>query len=101
MEWSFRRARRNREAFATCSRACSIATSSRRFRRDSPRHRARIALGIAVGSGVLFAPDVALAQPDASGPAELLARPITLILAIGLATLLPFAFMTLTAFVKI
>jgi len=33
--------------------------------------------------------------------AELFARPITLILALGLATLLPFAFMTLTAFVKI
>jgi type III secretion protein R len=32
---------------------------------------------------------------------ELFARPITLIVALGLATLLPFAFMTLTAFVKI
>lgn len=32
---------------------------------------------------------------------DLFARPITLILALGVATLLPFAFMTLTAFVKI
>jgi type III secretion protein R len=32
---------------------------------------------------------------------DLFARPVTLILALGLATLLPFAFMTLTAFVKI
>jgi type III secretion protein R len=32
---------------------------------------------------------------------ELLAQPLTLVLAIGFATLLPFAFMTLTAFVKI
>jgi type III secretion protein R len=32
---------------------------------------------------------------------DLLARPLTLVVAIGLATLLPFAFMTLTAFVKI
>ena len=32
---------------------------------------------------------------------ELFARPLTLILALGIATLLPFAFMTLTAFVKI
>lgn len=32
---------------------------------------------------------------------ELLARPLPLIIAIGVATLLPFAFMTLTAFVKI
>lgn len=33
--------------------------------------------------------------------ADLFARPITLIVALGIATLLPFAFMTLTAFVKI
>jgi type III secretion protein R len=32
---------------------------------------------------------------------DLFARPITLIVALGIATLLPFAFMTLTAFVKI
>jgi type III secretion protein R len=32
---------------------------------------------------------------------DVLARPLTLIVAIGFATLLPFAFMTLTAFVKI
>jgi type III secretion protein R len=32
---------------------------------------------------------------------DLLSRPITLIVALGVATLLPFAFMTLTAFVKI
>jgi type III secretion protein R len=32
---------------------------------------------------------------------DLLARPVTLIIALGVATLLPFAFMTLTAFVKI
>lgn len=33
--------------------------------------------------------------------AELLTRPVSLIIALGVATLLPFAFMTLTAFVKI
>jgi type III secretion protein R len=32
---------------------------------------------------------------------DLFARPVTLIIALGVATLLPFAFMTLTAFVKI
>lgn len=37
----------------------------------------------------------AVAAPD------LFARPVTLIFALGIATLLPFAFMTLTAFVKI
>jgi len=36
-----------------------------------------------------------------SAQPELFARPATLILALGVATLLPFAFMTLTAFVKI
>lgn len=36
-----------------------------------------------------------------SASADLFARPITLIVALGIATLLPLAFMTLTAFVKI
>ena len=36
-----------------------------------------------------------------SAAPELLSRPITLIVALAIATLLPFAFMTLTAFVKI
>ena len=48
-----------------------------------------------------MAPGLAFAQAQPAAPSELLARPITLIVAIGLATLLPFAFMTLTAFVKI
>jgi type III secretion protein R len=50
---------------------------------------------------ILAAPASALAQQPSPAPSELLARPVTLIIAIGLATLLPFAFMTLTAFVKI
>ena len=36
-----------------------------------------------------------------SASPDLLARPLTLIVALGIATVLPFAFMTLTAFVKI
>jgi type III secretion protein R len=36
-----------------------------------------------------------------NGSTELLTRPVTLIVVLGIATLLPFAFMTLTAFVKI
>ena len=36
-----------------------------------------------------------------SASAELLSRPVALIVALGIATLLPFAFMTLTAFAKI
>src|SRR3954470_22307449 len=36
-----------------------------------------------------------------SAAPDLFARPVTLIIALGIATLLPFAFMTLTAFVKI
>jgi type III secretion protein R len=44
---------------------------------------------------------IAQGQPTANATPEILARPLTLVLAIGIATLLPFAFMTLTAFVKI
>lgn len=36
-----------------------------------------------------------------NAPPDLFARPVTLIVALGVAALLPFAFMTLTAFVKI
>src|SRR3954469_1409658 len=36
-----------------------------------------------------------------SATPDLFARPVTLIVALGIASLLPFAFMTLTAFVKI
>ena len=42
------------------------------------------------------------AQPAAPGTSEdLLARPVTLVVALAVVALLPFAFMTLTAFVKI
>jgi type III secretion protein R len=46
-------------------------------------------------------PAVARAADPPAQAGDLLSRPLTLIVAIGLATLLPFAFMTLTAFVKI
>ena len=56
-----------------------------------------------VGSAAFLAPQAALAQ--AAQPAvaadELLTRPIALVVALALVALLPFAFMTLTAFVKI
>lgn len=98
MESSFRRATRGRAAFARCSHAFSTA-KLRRVRRDS---RARtLAVAVSIACAVLTAPASAFAQPDPVSPGELLARPVTLIIAIGLATLLPFAFMTLTAFVKI
>jgi type III secretion protein R len=61
----------------------------------------RVVLLASTACGVVLVPSVAIAQTQGTAPADLLARPITLILAIGLATLLPFAFMTLTAFVKI
>ncbi len=51
-------------------------------------------------TGALLSPALARAAEPPLAP-DLLSRPLTLIVAIGLATLLPFAFMTLTAFVKI
>src|SRR5687768_18146084 len=101
MESSFRRARRGHAASARCSRACSIAASTRPFRRADPPGLFRVVRLASTVCTVIAAPGVAMAQTQGTAPAELLARPITLIIAIGLATLLPFAFMTLTAFVKI
>lgn len=60
----------------------------------------RHALALGASVAALAASSPAFAAEPAS-PAELLARPLTLVFAIGIATLLPFAFMTLTAFVKI
>lgn len=59
--------------------------------------RRRIALSVALAASV---PAVAHAQPVGGGD-ELLARPIALVVALALVAVLPFAFMTLTAFVKI
>lgn len=47
-----------------------------------------------------FTASAGAAEPATAAP-DIVARPLTLVLAIGIATLLPFAFMTLTAFVKI
>src|SRR5262245_56984219 len=99
MESSFRRARRVRAVSATYSLAFSSGASTHRLRKA--RRSARGALGMASAVLVVLSPAVAFGQPQSAAPTELLARPITLIIAIGLATLLPFAFMTLTAFVKI
>lgn len=52
-------------------------------------------------AAVLLAPSWSLAADPPAVAGDVLARPLTLIVVIGLATLLPFAFMTLTAFVKI
>jgi type III secretion protein R len=56
--------------------------------------------GLSAALSIVLSASTVWAQP-APQPTELLAKPVTLILALGLATLLPFAFMTLTAFVKI
>ncbi len=48
-----------------------------------------------------LAPAVAAAQPGKPAVDDLLTRPIALVVALALVSLLPFAFMTLTAFVKI
>ncbi len=57
---------------------------------------------LTLAAAVLLAPASALAQAaQPTGPDDLLARPIALVVALALVALLPFAFMTLTAFVKI
>jgi type III secretion protein R len=59
-------------------------------------------LSAGVGTAAVLAAGHALAQPaGAAGPDDLLTRPIALVVALALVALLPFAFMTLTAFVKI
>jgi type III secretion protein R len=62
----------------------------------------RLARSLSLGGAVLFLPGIALGAPAA--PAALddaFMRPMTLVMILALAALLPFAFMTLTAFVKI
>src|SRR5206468_2394174 len=65
-------------------------------------NRKLVALGPALAA--LLVPAIALGQPakGAGGAADdLLTRPVALVVALALVSLLPFAFMTLTAFVKI
>jgi len=51
---------------------------------------------------LLSSPALALAQPKSvTNPDDLLTRPIALVVALALVSILPFAFMTVTAFVKI
>jgi type III secretion protein R len=59
--------------------------------------------GLATGLALSFVSALAAAQPAPARPDPDLAfsQPIALILALGLASILPFAFMTLTGFVKI
>ncbi|MBK7585551.1 MAG: type III secretion system export apparatus subunit SctR [Myxococcales bacterium] len=52
-------------------------------------------------AAVWLTPAVAVAQAKNTAPDDLLGRPLALVVALALVSLLPFAFMTLTAFVKI
>ena len=61
----------------------------------------KLELAIASALALLLVPAVALAQRRPAAPEPVFSQPIALILALGLASILPFAFMTLTAFVKI
>ncbi len=54
-----------------------------------------------VAFALLSWPAVALAQPRAGTANDLLSQPVSLLLLVGAVSLLPFAFMILTAFVKI
>jgi type III secretion protein R len=78
----------------------SAATGLRHLGRRATRVNAAAAAAAAVAFGLALPIS---AQP-AAGPAaadDLLARPVTLVVALAIVALLPFAFMTLTAFVKI
>lgn len=66
------------------------------------RSGARGVLGSGVAVAMLLMGAPAAAQPASAARAEeLLASPIALVVVLGAVALLPFAFMTLTAFVKI
>jgi type III secretion protein R len=65
------------------------------------RLAALLGVGSSVAIGLLW-PTAALAAPaPAPGPDQLLTSPVALVVALVVVSLLPFAFMTLTAFVKI
>jgi type III secretion protein R len=61
----------------------------------------RAAAGLLAAATLLVAPFALAAPPAGQGADELLSRPIALIIALALVSLAPFAFMTVTAFVKI
>ena len=70
----------------------------------SPNLHATLGLGASLLSllFILLSPSLVQAAPSAaSGVDEAFMRPMTLVVVLALAALLPFAFMTLTAFVKI
>ncbi len=74
--------------------------------RSARRPRAGLSIGLGLASALWLCASVASAAPAASTTASSVAdeafmRPITLVVVLALAALLPFAFMTLTAFVKI
>jgi type III secretion protein R len=56
---------------------------------------------VAAGLFMTAVPRLALAAPPAPGSDDLLGRPIALVVALALVSLLPFVFMSTTAFVKI
>lgn len=62
---------------------------------------ARLCGGLIAAALCLVTPGALAAPAGAGGNDELFARPVSLVIALAVAGLLPFAFMTLTAFVKI
>lgn len=65
------------------------------------RHSSRIALCVASSTALLAASSRAAGNGIEPGLVDFLRQPMALVLVVGLAALLPFAFMALTAFVKI
>ncbi|MCU0691762.1 MAG: hypothetical protein MUF54_10205, partial [Polyangiaceae bacterium] len=75
-------------------------SAAQRRRAAAPMRRvARTTLAAAAGLLTALACGQAVAAPD--DPDSLFSRPVALIVAIALVSLAPFAFMTLTAFLKI
>lgn len=69
----------------------------------SNRERRPRGSALLVTAAAVALPAIAHAAPApvAGDPAELLGRPVVLVIALAIAAVLPFAFMTLTAFIKI
>ncbi len=59
------------------------------------------AVGVIASAAIVFAPAVATAAPKDVAEGDLLGRPLALVVALAIVSLLPFVFMSVTAFVKI
>src|SRR5664280_510279 len=97
-----------RLVFARCLHACSSAARAQKYKSRQPARWTmppgrRYAVTLPALVVVLLVAGSSSAAPltPEAGAFEFFRQPAALVLVVGLATLLPFAFMALTAFVKI